>query len=90
MIFELGQCVATRNAVELMKAQGLNPLLFLARHMQGDDGDLSPADKAMNKAAIESGQDRVFSSYKLPSGDKLWVITEWDRSYTTILLPDDY
>jgi hypothetical protein len=63
---------------------------LLARHASGDDGDLSADDKALNAAAIASGQDRVFSAYNLPSRDRLWVITEWDRSVTTILLPDEY
>lgn len=90
MRFKLGQCVATRNAVELMERQDINPLHLLLRHANGDDGDLSESDKALNAAAITSGNDRVFSAYVMPSGDKLWVITEWDRSVTTVLLPDDY
>ena len=90
MKFKLGATVATRNAVELMRQQDINPLHILLRHVNGDDGDLSADDKAMNAAAIASGQDRVFSAYNLPSGDRLWVITEWDRSVTTILRPDDY
>jgi hypothetical protein len=90
MKFQPGQVVATRNAVELMKVQGIHPLHLLLRHLNGDDGDLEADDKAMNAAAIASGEDRVFSAYKLPSGDRLWIITEWDRSLTTILLPDDY
>lgn len=90
MRFTLGRTVATRNAVELMRQQDVNPLHLLLRHANGDDGDLGAEDKALNRHAIETGEARVFSSYKLPSGDKLWVITEWDRSVTTILLPDDY
>ena len=90
MRFKLGQCVATRNAVALMERQDINPLHLLLRHANGDDGDLCPDDKALNAAAIASGQDRVFSAYNLPSGDRLWVITEWDRSVTTVLLPEDY
>lgn len=90
MKFSLGQCVATRGAARLMERLGLNPMSLLARHANGDDGDLSGDDKALNAAAIASGKDRVFSAYSLPSGDRLWVITEWDRSVTTILLPDEY
>ena len=90
MKFKLGATVATRNAVELMRQQDINPLHLLLRHANGDDGDLGADDKALNAAAIASGQDRVFSAYNLPSGDRLWVITEWDRSVTTILRPDDY
>jgi len=90
MKFSLGQCVATRGAASLMKSQGINPASLLHRHVNGDDGDLSDGDKALNAEAIASGQDRVFSAYNLPSGHRLWVITEWDRSVTTILLPDEY
>ena len=90
MKFSLGQCVATRGAARRMEELGLSPMSLLARHVSGDDGDLSADDKALNAAAIASGQDRVFSAYNLPSGDRLWVITEWDRSVTTILLPDEY
>ena len=90
MKFSLGQCVATGGAARLMELQGINPASLLHRHVNGDDGDLSDGDKALNVEAIASGQDRVFSAYQLPSGDRLWVITEWDRSVTTILLPDEY
>ena len=73
-----------------MAQQDINPLHLLMRHVNGDDGDLSADDKALNADAIASGQGRVFSAFKLLSGDRLWVITEWDRSVTTILLPEDY
>jgi hypothetical protein len=88
--FKLGQCVATRNALALMEVQGVNPLHLLMRHANGDDGDLSEHDKLLNVDAIASGKSRIFSAYNLSSGDRIWVITEWDRSVTTILLPDDY
>lgn len=90
MKFPLGQCVGTRNAVELMQAQDINPLHLLMRHASGDDGDLDAHDKALNVTAIASGEGRIFSSYTMPSGARLWVITEADRSSTTILLPEDY
>jgi hypothetical protein len=73
-----------------MELQCIDPATLLHRHVNGDDGNLSESDKALNVEAIASGQDRVFSAYQLPSGDRLWVITEWDRSVTTILLPDEY
>ena len=73
-----------------MSQQDINPLHLLMRHVNGDDGDLSADDKALNVVAIATGKDRVFSAYNLSSGDRLWVITEWDRSVTTILLPEDY
>jgi len=90
MRFHLGQTVATRGAVELMEVQDINPLHLLLRHANGDDGDLDADDKALNATAIASGVGRIFSSYRLASGDRLWVITEADRSSTTIMLPEDY
>jgi hypothetical protein len=73
-----------------MEDQQVNPLDLLMRHVSGDDGDLGEHDKALNAEAIVTGESRIFSAYSLVSGDRIWVITEWDRSVTTILLPDDY
>lgn len=87
--FELGQTVITR------AAQAAHTPAFvqecLQRHAQGDWGDLDPEDKALNDAGLSpETPDRLHSSYKTPGGLKLWVITEWDRSVTTALLPEDY
>ena len=90
MKFHLGQCVATRGAIALMEREQVNVLHLLMRHANGDDGDLDPEDKERNRQAIASGEERVFSSYILPCGEKLWIITEWDRSVTTVLMPDEY
>ncbi|AJY29933.1 putative type I restriction-modification system methyltransferase subunit [Burkholderia thailandensis 34] len=62
---------------------------LLNRHARGDWGDLPEEDHQQNNLAAITGQ-RVLSSYGLPNGQKVWVLTEWDRSVTTILLPDDY
>ena len=64
--------------------------LFVSRHLFGDFGDMDKQDTAQNNAAIASGEDRVFSSYTTTKGIKMWVITEWDRSITTLLRPEDY
>jgi len=88
--FKLGDCVATTAADQLMQKLDIHPISLLARHASGDDGDLGPEDKALNKAAIQTGEGRVFSSYTLPSGDKIWIITEHDRSSTCIMTPEDY
>lgn len=62
----------------------------LLRHMRGDFADMeSEDDKQLNAEAIRTGDDRVFSAYNTTSG-KIWIITEWDRSYTTVLFPDEY
>ena len=90
MKFHLGSCVATRGALELMRVQDINPLHLLLRHVNGDDGDLDAHDKALNATAIASNEGRIFSAYNLPSGDRLWVITEADRSVTTALKPQEY
>jgi len=64
---------------------------YLKRHNTGDWGDLCVEDKIMNDQALNPDDpQRIFSSYYLSNGTKIWIITEWDRSYTTILLPDDY
>ena len=62
---------------------------LLARHAQGDWGDLNIDGKKHNDAAVQHG-GRVFSAYDLGDGDEFWIITEADRSKTTILLPTDF
>jgi hypothetical protein len=93
--FELGVLVATPAALATLTKAGINPAHLLKRHVSGDWGDLDAHDKAENEAAIAHEGDlqqmfRVFSSYKLPNGEKVWVITECDRSSTCTLLPSDY
>ena len=89
MKFELGQCVATRGAQALMEARGIEFFDLLRRHVRGDWGDLDAEDKAANDRAVKEGA-RILSAYNFPNGARFWVITEWDRSATTILLPDEY
>lgn len=69
----------------------LNPTLYLKRHLAGDWGELTDDDKQANQQALKYG-DRLFSGYDICAGDetRLWIITEADRSVTTLLLPDDY
>lgn len=62
---------------------------FLSRHVRGDWGDLPKEDKDENLLSVEKGF-RLLSSYRTTAGDKLWVITEADRSHTTLLLPEEY
>ena len=85
--FNLGQIVATRGIHDLLDRSAIS--ILLARHVSGDWGNLCEEDKALNDAALLSGQDRIFSSYNTPLG-KIWIITEHDRSLTTILLPSEY
>jgi len=67
---------------------GEHPFDYLARHATGDWGDLCAFDRRQNERALRVGE-RIFSSYESPAG-KVWIITEADRSITTILLPEDY
>lgn len=88
-MFDLGQTVATPGAQQALEDAGQLPIEFLARHVTGDWGDLPDEDKAENELSVKRGLG-VFSAYKLHTGTKVWVITEWDRSMTTILLPSEY
>lgn len=64
---------------------------LIARHIGGDWGDdLDAQDSASNDRAVRNGDERILSSYTLPEGTKVWIITEADRSSTTLLLPDEY
>lgn len=84
----LGRVVATRPALAAAERAGIDIKALIARHQAGDWGDLTPGDEAANRVALRDGE-RVFSSYQTGSV-RLWIITESDRSYTTVMLPDDY
>ncbi len=88
-LFSLGQVVATPGALATLEATKQNPLELLARHVTGDWGDLCQEDKQENELSVERGY-RILSAYVFGNGGKVWVITEADRSVTTILLPDEY
>ena len=93
--FRLGRIVATPGALEALVEASQVPDHFLSLHASGAWGDLDSEDRGRNDEAIAHEGDpdcqgRVFSSYQTRTGVKLWVITEWDRSVTTILLPDEY
>lgn len=89
MLFPPGQIVATPNALGVLNQANTTPMDLLRRHLAGDWGDLDAEDKALNDKAVTHGS-RVFSSYILETGEKVWVITEADRSSTCLLLPEDY
>src|SRR4051794_19532802 len=86
--FALGQIVATPGAMELMKTSNIDGLALLQRHVTGDWGDLDDADKQKNELSVEKGF-RILSAYG-KGKRKLWIITEGDRSVTTLLRPDEY
>ncbi|SMF97219.1 hypothetical protein SAMN02949497_4639 [Methylomagnum ishizawai] len=88
-LFPLGQVVATPNALAVLAEHGVDPGTLLGRHVRGDWGVLPPEDAKANDAGLRHGE-RLLSSYPLADGVKVWIITEWDRSVTTILMPGDY
>lgn len=87
--FELGQVVVTPAAIELLEDTNTDYILLLARHQCGDWGNLGLADRMANDRATKVGE-RVFSSYRITDTQKIWIITESDRSSTCILTPQDY
>jgi hypothetical protein len=88
--FPMGRPVITHDAQKALDTAGLSGVLLLARHIHGDWGDLSVEDLAANELALLTGK-RLQSSYDLSgTKEKVWVITEADRSATTILLPQEY
>jgi len=75
---------------QLFRANSAQSILeFLARHLSGDRGDLSPEDRKENELSLQHGW-RILSAYRLTSRECIWVITEADRSSTTILLPEEH
>lgn len=88
-LFPLGQIVTTPGALASLEEAGHIPDEFLSRHARGDWGDLCEDDRQENALSLREGF-RLFSSYTLSTGQKLWIITEHDRSVTTLLLPLEY
>ncbi|MBO2975415.1 hypothetical protein J4755_25380 [Burkholderia pseudomallei] len=87
--FKLGRIFATPAALEIIAEACVSIIDLLIRHMRGDWGDLSEADRQQNELSVDAGL-RLLSSYVLPGGQTVWVITEWDRSTTAFLLPGEY
>jgi len=87
--FDLGQVVATPGAQAALEGSKETPELYLARHGAGDWGTVCADDAALNDQALIDG-DRVLSAYELGDKTRLWIITECDRSVTTLLLPEEY
>ena len=85
--FPLGQTVITPNARDTLDAEDV--WLCMGRHQRGDWGDLCSEDQQSNEDALGRG-GRLFSAYHDREGVKFYIITEADRSVTTVLLPEDY
>ncbi len=89
VLFDLGQIVMTIGAREALAESNQLPNEFLAKHQSGDWGVVSKEDWRENELSIQDGF-RILSSYKTNLNVKFWIITESDRSITTILLPSEY
>jgi hypothetical protein len=88
-LFPVGRLYATPRALEALAYAGQVPEHFLRRHVSGDWGELAEDDRRANVRALETG-GRIFSRYTTVLGERLWIITEADRSATTILRPEEY
>ncbi len=85
--FPLGQTVATRTVLAVLSSLDIAGALY--RHQHGDWGEVGKEDAQANERALKEGE-RLLSVYGTAAGTKFWIITEWDRSLTTVLLPEDY
>lgn len=89
MLFSLGQIVATPGALRALQKAEQEPHEFLDRHVNGDWGEVAEEDKKENEFSVQHGF-RVLSAYTTSAGDRIWLLTEADRSTTTFLLPEEY
>lgn len=87
--FAPGRVVATPGALAALEASGESLLNYLQRHLSGDWGDVSERDAYENEYALAHDL-RLLSCYKLKSGQRIWIVTEADRSSTCVLLPEEY
>jgi hypothetical protein len=87
--FALGQIVATPGAIDALQCAQQSAQEFLSRHVTGDWGELDEHDKELNELGA-AGENRILSRYILNNQQVIWIITEWDRSVTTLLLPSEY
>jgi hypothetical protein len=89
LLFCLGRVLLTPGAQAAMEKNEIPPIRLLLRHASGDWGDLDAEDKRANDFDLKAG-GRLLSAYHLPDATKVWVITEWNRTATTILCPEEY
>ncbi len=87
--FQAGRLLMTAAVSALVDKGTVDPWPYLTRHLHGDWGDIGPEDARANDAALRDG-DRLLSAYQVAPELRLWIITECDRSATTLLLPEDY
>jgi len=87
--FPLGRVVATPGALAALEKAEQLPAEFLDRHVNGDWGEVPEADKQENELSVEQGL-RILSAYTTSAGDRVWILTEADRSATILMLPEEY
>jgi hypothetical protein len=89
MKFRLGQLVSTPGALAALEESKQSPLDFVSRHASGDWGEVNKSDQKANEDGLRDGE-RILSAYRTAKGERLWIITEADRSSTCVLLPSEY
>lgn len=89
ILFPLGQIYSTHGAKDALSESDQEPFEFLKRHQTGDWGELCEDDKDANEHSLKENF-RILSSYRTKLNEKIWIITEADRSSTTLLLPEEY
>lgn len=87
-LFRMGRIVATRGVLAHLEHHGIAADPYLKRHVCGDWGNVCAEDAQANRAAVHHGS-RVLSNYGI-AGKRVWIITEADRSLTTLLFPEEY
>src|SRR4051794_32838459 len=94
LCLNLGMVVLSPGAIRVLVGNNELPTAYLQRHESGDWGDIGDEDKSANDAAVGQGdpdrQGRVLSAYRTRNGTRIWILSEADRSSTTILLPEEY
>lgn len=91
--FETGQVLVTRTIAELIKAdKDFEKFINTSfdRYLKCDWGSMDKSDKKLNDIAVKNGDERIHAAYIDSTGRKIWIITEWDRSVTTILFSTEY
>jgi hypothetical protein len=88
-LFSPGQVVATPASLRAIEDAGESIFAYLERHLSGDWGDINEEDRHANAYALEHNL-RLLSAYRLKNEVRIYVITEWDHSVTTVLLPEEY
>jgi hypothetical protein len=88
-LFPLGLITGTVGAVRALEEAGQGPQVFLDRHVHGDWGEVTEADKRENDYSVQYGF-RILSAYTTNAGERIWVLTGADRSATTFMLPEEY